>query len=82
MRRHLLLVIGLILCVSSLTYGQEAVPAPSPSPKPAMTKSTESKDHHLDREKTLGGMENKQSKVFKTYLSADSVMVGDAGVGD
>ena len=80
MRRHLLLVIGLILCFASLTLGQDAVPAPSPSPKPAMTKAQSQKIIISTEKKLWEAWKTKQSKVFKTYLSADSVMIGDAGV--
>ena len=80
MRRHLLLVSGLILCFASATFGQEAVPAPSPSPKPAMTKAQSQKIIVSTEKKLWEAWKNKQSKVFKTYLSADSVMIGDAGV--
>jgi hypothetical protein len=80
MRRQLLLVTGLMLCFASLTYGQEAIPAPSPSPKPAMTKAQSQKIIISTEKKLWEAWKNKQSKVFKTYLSADSVMIGDAGV--
>ena len=80
MRRQIPLVAVLIACFASLAFGQEATPNPSPSPKPAMTKAQSQKIIVATERKFWEGWKNKDFKAFKTYLSADSVMVGDAGV--
>jgi hypothetical protein len=45
-----------------------------------MTKAQSQKIIISTEKKLWEAWKNKQSKVFKTYLSADSVMIGDAGV--
>ena len=82
MRRQVPLVASLILCFSSLAFGQAAAPAPSPSPKPAMTKAQSQKLIVSTEKKLWEAWKAKNSKAFQTYLSADSVMVGDAGVAN
>ena len=52
----------------------------SPSPKPAMTKAQSQKIIIATERKLWEAWKNKDTKVFKSYLSADSVMIGDAGV--
>ena len=82
MRIRVLLVVALILCFASLALGQAATPSPSPSasPKPAMTKAQSQKMIIATERKLWEGWKNKDVKPFKAYLSADSVMIGDAGV--
>jgi hypothetical protein len=82
MRRQLPLVIGLILCFVSLAVAQEPTPAASPAPKPAMTKAQSQKIIISTERKLWEGWKTKDIKPFKTYLSADSVMIGDAGVSN
>ena len=84
MRRELPLVFGLILCSASLAFAQEATPAPaaSPSPKPVMTKAQSQKIIVTTEKKLWEAWKAKNTKVFKTYLSADSLMIGGAGVAN
>jgi len=80
MRRQVPLVVIVILCFATLALGQEPGPSPSPSPKPAMTRAQSQKIIVSTEKKLWDAWKNKDTKVFKTYLSADSVMIGDAGV--
>jgi len=82
MRRKVLLVPVVMFCFTSLICGQEATPAPSPSPKPAMTKAQSQKIIIATEKKLWEAWKNKQTKVFKATLSADAVMIGDAGVAN
>jgi hypothetical protein len=80
MRRQVPLVVIVILCFATLALGQEPGPSPSPSPKPAMTRAQSQKIIVSTEKKLWEAWKNKNTKVFKAYLSADSVMIGDAGV--
>ena len=80
MRRQFPLVALLIACFASVVFGQESTPSPSPSPKPAMTKAQSQKIIIATERKLWEGWKTKDIKPFKTYLTADSVMIGDAGV--
>jgi len=80
MRRLIPLVASLILCFATLALGQETTPAPSPSPKPAMTKAQSQKLIVSTEKKLWEAWKAKDTKPFKSYLAADSVMIGDAGV--
>lgn len=82
MRRHAPLTTLLILCFASLTLAQEATPAPSPSPKPAMSRAQSQKLIVSTEKKLWEAWKSKDIKPFKSYLSADSVMIGDAGVAN
>ncbi len=84
MKPRLPFVILLTLVFSSLAYAQDAQPAasPSPAPKPAMTRAQSQRIIISTEKKLWEAWKNKDFKVFKSYLSADSVMIGDAGVSD
>lgn len=82
MRRLLPLVIALMLCNASAALAQEPTPAASPSPKPVMTKAQSQKIIVATEKKLWEAWKAKNIKVFKTYLSADSVMIGVAGVAN
>ena len=82
MRRKLLLVPVVLFCFASLATAQEATPAPSPSPKPMMTKAQSQKIIISTEKKLWEAWKNKQIKVFKATLTADAVMIGDAGVAN
>jgi hypothetical protein len=82
MRRQFPLLIGLIVCCASFAFAQEATPAPSPAPKPAMTKAQSQRVIISTEKKLWEAWKSKDIKPFKTYLSADSVMIGDAGVSN
>ena len=84
MRRHVPLLTFLILCLASFAHAQQATPAasPSPAPKPAMTKAQSQRLIISTEKKLWEAWKNKDIKPFKTYLSADSIMVGDSGVAN
>lgn len=82
MIRQFPLVALLIACFGSFAFGQETSPSPSPSPKPAMTKAQSQKIIIATERKLWEGWKNKDLKPFKTYLSADSLLIGDAGVAN
>ena len=82
MRRLLPLVIALMVCSASAALAQEPTPAASPSPKPVMTKAQSQKIIVATEKKLWEAWKAKNIKVFNTYLSADSVMIGDAGVAN
>jgi len=76
------LVMGLIFIFSALAFGQEATPSPSPAPKPAMSKAQSTKLIIGTERKLWEAWKKKDFKVFKTNLSADSVMIGDEGIAN
>ena len=80
MRRKAPLAIGFVLLVASIAFAQEATPAPSPAPKPAMSKAQSQKIIIATEKKLWEAWKKNDSKVFKAYLAADSLMVGDTGV--
>jgi hypothetical protein len=82
MKRQLPLVTFLLLSLTTVVMGQEAAPSPSPSPKPAMTRAQSQKIIVATERKLWEGWKTKNFKAFKTYLSADSVMIGDAGIAN
>jgi hypothetical protein len=75
-------VMGLIIVFSALAFGQEATPSPSPAPKPAMSKAQSTKLIIGTERKLWEAWKNKDFKVFKSNLSADSIMIGDEGVAN
>ena len=78
MRRKVPLAIGFVLVVASIVFAQ--TPAPSPAPKPAMSKAQSQKIIIVTEKKLWEAWKKSDSKPFKAYLSADSLMVGDTGV--
>lgn len=82
MKRQLPLVTFLILCFGSVVVGQEATPSPSPPPKPVMTRAQSQKIIIATEKKLWEAWKTKNYKLFNTYLAADSVMIGDAGVAN
>ena len=83
MKRQLPLVLGLLLCCTSLALAQQptASPAASPGPpKPGMSKAQSQRMIISTEKKLWEAWKTKNYKVFKTYLSADSVNIGDQGV--
>jgi hypothetical protein len=80
MKRRVTLAIGFVLLVASVAFAQEANPAPSPAPKPAMSRAQSQKIIISTERKLWEAWKNNDSKPFKAYLSADSIMVSDAGV--
>ena len=80
MKKYLPFAIGLLLALASLSFGQDAKPSPSPSPKPAMTKAQIQKSLVATEKKLWEAWKNKDTKPFKAWLAADSIMVGDNGI--
>jgi hypothetical protein len=83
MTKRLPLVIVLTFFLTSLAYAQAPTPSPSPafSPKPAMTKAQSQKIIIATEKKLWEAWKNKDVKPFKANLSADSIQIGDSGVG-
>ena len=80
MKRLLPVVIGLLLSCASLAVAQEATPAASPTPKPAMSRAQSQRIIISTEKKLWEAWKTKNFKTFKTYLSADSINIGDQGV--
>ena len=83
MKKHLPLAALLLLALASISFAQttpQASPSPSPKPKPAMTKAQILKKLSASETKLWEAWKNKDAKVFKANLSADSVMIADTGV--
>lgn len=79
MKRHLPLAALLVLILAGLSLAQE--PSPSPKPlAPQMTKAQALRQLSAIETKLWEGWKNKDLKPFRTYLAADSVLVGDTGV--
>jgi len=81
MTKRLPLVIVLILFLTTLAYAQEATPSPSPAPKPAMTRAQSQRAIIATEKKLWEAWKNKDAKTFKANLSADTVQIGESGVG-
>ena len=82
MKKTFPLTIGFLLVVTSVAFAQEATSSPSPAPKPAMSRAQSQKIMIATEKKLWEAWKNNDSKPFKAYLSADSVMIGDAGVSN
>ena len=81
MRKQLPLVLGLLLSSASLAFAQQPTPAASPAPpKPAMSRAQSQKIIVSTEKKLWEGWKTKNYKPFRTYLTTDSVNVGDQGV--
>jgi hypothetical protein len=83
MRREIPLAIGFVLLVASIAFAQEATATAAPSPpKPAMSKAQSQKIIIATEKKLWEAWKKNDSKPFKDYLAADSLMVGDTGVAN
>ena len=80
--RKLSLVLLLILSSALLAHAQTPAASPSPSPKPAMSKAQSQKVIIATEKKFWEAWKNKDVKVFRSNLSADTVMISEMGVGD
>ena len=79
MKRYLPLAALLLLALASVSFAQPT-PAASPSPKPAMSKA-QIRGRIIAAEKKLwDAWKNKDTKPFKSALSADFVMIEEGGV--
>jgi hypothetical protein len=81
--KKLALVFVLTLAFVSLAHAQQPAASPSPAaaPKPAMSKAQSQKTIIATEKKLWEGWKNKDVKVFRANLSADSIQVSDGGVG-
>jgi len=82
MKKHLPLAALLVMAFASLCFAQpqaSASPSPAPKPKPKVSKAQLLKQLSANETKLWEAWKNKDAKPFKTYLSADSVMVGSGG---
>jgi hypothetical protein len=82
MKRYLPLAALLVMAFASLSFAQpqaSASPSPAPKPKPRMSKAQLLKQLSANETKLWEAWKNKDAKPFRTYLSADSVMVGGGG---
>lgn len=82
MKTRLPFVVLLTLVFTSLAFAQEPAASPSPAPKPAMTRAQSTRLIIATEKKLWEAWKNKDYKVFKANLSADSVMIGDMGISD
>lgn len=73
---------ALVLVFASIALAQEATPSPSPAPKPAMSRAASTKLIIATERKLWEAWKKGDLKPFRTYLSSDSVMIGDSGVTD
>jgi hypothetical protein len=81
MRKQLPLVLGLLLSTASLAVAQQATPAASPAPpKPAMSRAQSQRIIISTEKKLWEAWKTKNFTPFKTYLTSDSVNIGDQGV--
>ena len=84
MKRHLPLAAILIMAFASFCFAQPqptASPSPAAKPKPRMSKTQLLKKLSANETALWNAWKNKDAKPFQMWLAADSVMVGEQGVG-
>lgn len=84
MKKHLPFAALLVFAFATFCFAQPqaaASPSPSPKPKPRMTKARILKKLSANETALWNAWKNKDAKPFQMWLSADSVNVGDQGVG-
>ncbi|HEY0723833.1 MAG TPA: nuclear transport factor 2 family protein [Pyrinomonadaceae bacterium] len=82
MKVRVVLAIVLTFVFASIARSQEPAASPSPAPKPAMSRAQSTKIIIATEKKLWEAWKNKNIKLFKATLSADSVMIGDTGVAN
>jgi len=89
MNRNLPLAAAFLLVFASFCLAQclaqpQATASPSPSPKlkPAMTKAQMLKKLSAMETKLWDAWKNKDAKPFQTWLSSDTIMIGDSGTAN
>ena len=82
MKVRLILAIVFTFVFASIARSQEPAASPSPAPKPAMTRAQSQRIIIATEKKLWEAWKNKNIKLFKATLSADSVMIGDSGVAN
>ena len=86
MKRYLPLAAILVMAFATVSFAQpQATASPSPAtaakPKPRMSKTQILKKLSANETALWNAWKNKDAKPFQMWLSADSVNVGDQGVG-
>src|SRR5919205_484346 len=86
MKRYLPLAAFLIMAFATFCVAQpQATASPSPAatakPKPRMSKAALLKKLSANETALWNAWKNKDAKPFQMWLAADSVMIGDQGVG-
>src|SRR5207244_11817823 len=86
MKRYLPLAAILVMAFATVCFAQpQATASPSPAaaakPKPRMNKAQILKKLSANETALWNAWKNKDAKPFQMWLSADSVNVGDQGVG-
>jgi len=84
MKRHLPLAAILIMAFASFCFAQPQATAsrsPAAKPKPRISKAALLKKLSANETALWNAWKNKDAKPFQNWLSADSVMVGEEGVG-
>ena len=83
MTTRLPLVIVLTLVFAAFAHAQTstASPSPSPAPKPGMSRAQSQRAIIATERKLWEAWKNKDAKPFKANLSADTIQVGETGVG-
>jgi ketosteroid isomerase-like protein len=85
MKIRIPLVVAVTLLFTSIAYAQDTSatgPPPAPSPKPAMTRAQSQRIILATEKKFWEAWKNRDFKVFRANLSADSVMVSEMGVAN
>jgi hypothetical protein len=82
MKNKLPLALVILLVSAFVTLAQEATSSPSPAPKPAMSRATSKKLIISTERKLWEAWKKADMKPFRSYLSTDSVMIGDSGVAN
>jgi hypothetical protein len=83
MKKYLPLTAMLLLVFASVCFAQtapQASPSPSPKPKPKMSKAQLQSRLAASEKKLWEAWKNKDTKPFKSALSADFVMIEENGV--
>ena len=82
MKVRLILAIVFTFVFASIARSQEPAASPSPAPKPAMSRAQSQRIIIATEKKLWEAWKNKDIKLFKATLSADSIMIGDSGVAN
>jgi hypothetical protein len=80
MKMRLILAIILTFVFTSVARSQEPAASPSPAPKPAISRAQSQRIIIATEKKLWEAWKTKNFKLFKSTLSADSIMIGDTGV--
>jgi len=82
MKVRLILAIAFTVVFASVARSQEPTASPAPSPKPAMSRAQSSRIIIATEKKLWEAWKNKNIKLFRAMLTADSVTISDSGVAN